>query len=128
MLSSAAAIVGLAAAHWGLKWGMNAYYAGQSMPFWVNPGLKLPTVLYALVLTTTGAGILGVLPALKATGAHAHAQLRNLGAGGSTLRFGWVWTSAMIGQVAPTPSCCSGCSFRRRNLRVDVGERGSPHP
>ena len=105
VLSSAAAIVGLAAAHWAMKWGMNAYYAGQTMPFWVNPGLKLPTVLYALVLTTTAAAILGVLPALKATGAHAHAQLKNLGAGGSTLRFGWVWTSVLIGQVALTVIC-----------------------
>ena len=107
VLTSLAAIVGLAAADWALKWGLNAFYSGQggSMPFWLDPGLKLTTFLYALVLTTTGAAILGVLPALKATGSHAQAQLRNLGTGGSTLRFGWVWTSVMIGQVALTVIC-----------------------
>jgi predicted permease len=107
VLTSLAAIVGLAAADWALKWGLNAFYSGQagSMPFWINPGLKPATFLYALVLTTTGAAMLGALPALKATGSHAQAQLRNLGTGGSTLRFGWVWTSVMIGQVALTVIC-----------------------
>ena len=55
---------------------MTAYYSGRTaaMPFWVNPGLKFTTVLYALVLTTAGAAILGVLPALKTTGWHAQAS------------------------------------------------------
>ena len=40
VLASAAAVVGLAVAHWALKWGIDAYYSGQSggLPFWVNPG------------------------------------------------------------------------------------------
>ena len=79
-------------------------YAGQSggPPFWVNPGLKPMTILYAAMLTIAGAAILGVLPALKVTSSHVHTQLRNLGAGGSTLRFGKFWTTAMIVQVALT--------------------------
>ena len=107
VLASIAAVVGLVGANWALKWGMNAFYSGESanIPFWVDPGLKLTTVLFAAVLTVVGAAILGVLPALKATGSHVQAQLRNLGAGGSTLRFGWVWTSVMIGQVALTVIC-----------------------
>ena len=74
---------------------MAAYYSGQSgaLPFWINPGLKFTTVIYAAGLTVAGAALLGVLPALKVTGSHVQAQLRNLGAGGSTLRFGWVWTT-----------------------------------
>jgi len=43
-----------------------------------------------LGLTILGAALLGIVPALKVTGANAHAKLKNLGAGGSTLRFGWV--------------------------------------
>jgi predicted permease len=107
VLSSAAAVVGLAAAHWALQWGVTAYYSGQSggPPFWVDPGLKLTTVLYAAGLTVAGAAILGVLPALKATGSSAQGQLRTLGAGGSTLRFGPLWTTAMIAQVALTVIC-----------------------
>ena len=58
-------------------------------PFWIEPGLKPATIVYAIVLAITSAAILGVLPAIKATGINVQAQLRNLGAG-STLRFGGV--------------------------------------
>ena len=126
VLAAAASIVGLFAANLGLKWGIVAYYSGENtpLPFWLDPGLKVTTVLYAAVLTTVAAGLLGVLPALKATGAHAHAQLRNLGSGGSTLRFGWVWTSVMIAQVALTVICIppawgiSEESIRDRRIRA----------
>lgn len=89
-----------------MKWGTSAYFSGPSeaLPFWVNPGLKVTTVFYAAALTIAGA-LLGIAPALKATGSRVQSQLRNLGAGGSTLRFGWVWTRVMIGQVALTVIC-----------------------
>ena len=107
VLASTAAVVGLAGAHWALKWGVNAYYSGRGgdLPFWVDPGLKSSTVLYAFGLTIAGAAILGILPALKVTGSHVQAQLRNVGVGASTLRFGPIWTSAMILQVALTVIC-----------------------
>jgi putative ABC transport system permease protein len=107
VLAGLAAIVGLAAAHRALKWGVAAYYSGQNggAPFWIDPGLKFTTVLYAVGLTVVGAAILGILPALKVTGARVQTQLRHIGAGGSTLRFGKVWTTAMIAQVALTVLC-----------------------
>ena len=107
VLASFAALVGLAGANWALKWGVAAYHSGADgvMPFWVDPGLKLTTVFYSVGLTVVGAAILGVLPALKATGPQVHGQLRNLGAGGSTLRFGKIWTTAMVAQVALTLIC-----------------------
>jgi putative ABC transport system permease protein len=107
VLASAAAVVGLAAAHAALQWGVAAYYSTQTggLPFWVDPGLKLKTVLYAGWLTVTGAGILGVLPAVKVTGLRVHGHVRNVGASGSTLRFGRIWTTAMVAQVALTVIC-----------------------
>ena len=62
-------------------------------------------MIFAAALAVVSAAILGVLPALKATGANAQAQMRNLGSGGATLRFGKVWTAVMIGQVALTVIC-----------------------
>ena len=104
VLASVAAAIGLAAAQWTVRWGVGVYYAGYNggPPFWVKPGLKPTTILYAAVLTIVGAAILGVLPALKVTSSHVHTQLRTLGVGGSTLRFGKFWTTAMILQVALT--------------------------
>ncbi|HVL67387.1 MAG TPA: ABC transporter permease [Vicinamibacterales bacterium] len=106
VLATLAAIVGLAAANAALKVGVTAYYSGapEGMPFWIDPGLKLTTVLYATVLTVVGAALLGVFPALKATGRRSQAQIRNMG-GQSTLRFGGVWTTVMIAQVALTVIC-----------------------
>ena len=71
----------------------------------MNPGLKMKTVLFAIVLTAVGAALLSVLPAIKITGRYVQDQLRNLGAGGSTLRFGKLWTAAMVTQVALTVIC-----------------------
>jgi putative ABC transport system permease protein len=107
VLAAVSAVVGLAAANFALKWGLAAFYSGQAgaLPFWINPGLKPITVVFAAGLTILGAALLGILPALKVTGGHAQAQLKNLGAGGSTLRFGWVWTGVMIFQVALTVIC-----------------------
>jgi putative ABC transport system permease protein len=107
VLASVAAIVGLSGAHWALKWGVAAYHSSQGggLPFWLDPGLKVTTVIFAAGLTVLGAAMLSVLPALKATGARVQTQLKNLGAGGSTLQFGKVWTTAMIAQVALTVIC-----------------------
>lgn len=101
-LATPAAVIGLAAAHWGLAWAVAAIYGDAGPPFWMHLGLAPTTVLYTAGLTVVAAGILGILPALKATGTQMQGQLRNLGSGGSTLRFGGVWTTAMIVQVTLT--------------------------
>jgi hypothetical protein len=87
-----------------LKWGKALSFSGQAAgpPFWIGSGLKISTVFYAIGLAVAGAAILGVIPALKATGARVQSQLQNLGSGGSTLRFGRLWATAMIVQVALT--------------------------
>ena len=84
VLAAIAAVAGLFAANIALKWGVTAFYSGQAdaLPFWIRPGLKATTVLYASVMTIVGAALLSVLPALKITGAHSQTQLKNLGAGG----------------------------------------------
>jgi putative ABC transport system permease protein len=107
VLASVAAMVGLGVAHWALKWGFSLYLSGGAQPpFWLDPGLKPTTVLYAVGLTAAGAALLGALPAIKATGTEVQSQLRNAAVGaGATLRFGWVWTTVMIFQVALTVVC-----------------------
>ena len=106
VLAGVAAVVGLTVANFAIKWGVAQYFSGQqALPFWLNPGMKPTTVVYAVLMTIVGAALLSILPALKVTGAQAQGQLKNLGAGGSTLRFGWVWTSVMVFQVALTVIC-----------------------
>ena len=105
VLASIAAAAGLLAADWTLRWGIEAAYAGKGgggAPFWMTPGLELTTILYASGLAVVSAAMLSLLPALRATRSRVQSHLANLGTGGATLRFGRVWTGAMIAQVALT--------------------------
>lgn len=103
VLASIAAAVGLIAADRTLRWGIESVANTKGgVPFWMTPGLEMTTVLYAGGLAVLGAAMLSLLPALRVTRTSLQSRLKNLGAGGSTLRFGRVWTSAMISQVALT--------------------------
>jgi predicted permease len=121
VLASAAAAAGLIAADWTLTWGIEAVNRSEGgAPFWMTPGLELSTVLYAGALAVVTAAMLSILPALKVTRARVQPHLANLGSGGATLRFGRVWTGAMILQVAITaigiPSAIESANQTRRKI------------
>lgn len=123
VLASMAAAAGLIAADQALRWGMQAVYREEGgAPFWMTPGLDLTTIVYASGLAILTAGLLSVLPALRVTQARVQPHLSNLGTGGATLRFGRVWTSVMIMQVALTamaiPVAMEGTSQARLGLRI----------
>jgi hypothetical protein len=103
VLASFAAALGLVAADQLLKWGVASVSARNGgPPFWMTPGLDVRTIVYAEGLAIVCAASISLLPALRATRTRIQFQLANLGTGGSTLRFGSVWTTAMIAQVALT--------------------------
>ena len=103
VLASVAAAAGLAAATRAVAWGVeNFNQASGGVPFWITPGLRVSTLVYAGVLAAVSAAMLSLLPALHATRSRLHTRLAERGAGGATLRFGSVWTSAMLVQVALT--------------------------
>ena len=123
VLASIAAAVGLIAADRTLRWGIETVAEGKGgVPFWMVPGLEITTMLYAGGLAVVGAAMLSLLPALRVTRTRLQPHLMNLGAGGSTLRFGRVWTTAMIAQVALTaiaiPSGIEGASQAIRRVRI----------
>jgi len=124
VLASAAAAVGLVAADRALTWGIESVNRSTGgAPFWMTPGLKLSTILYASGLAVISAAMLSLLPALKVTRARLQTHLANR-AGGATLRFGRVWTAAMIGQVAltaigiPVAMETASEAWRKQNIRA----------
>jgi predicted permease len=121
VLASIAAAVGLIAADRTLRWGIESV-AESNVPFWMAPGLEITTMLYAGGLAVTGAAMVSLLPALRVTRTRLQSHLMNLGAGGSTLRFGRVWTTAMVAQVALTaiaiPVGIEGASQAIRRVRI----------
>jgi putative ABC transport system permease protein len=123
VLASLAAAVGLIAADRTLRWGIETVAEGKGgLPFWMVPGLDMTTMVYAGGLAVAGAVMLSLLPALRVTRTRLQSHLTNLGAGGSTLRFGRVWTTAMIAQVALTaiaiPVGIEGASQAIRRVRI----------
>ena len=123
VLTSVAAPIGLIAADRALAWGIDSANKGAGgAPFWMTPGLQLSTILYAGGLALVSAAMLSLLPALKVTRARLQPHLANLGSGGATLRFGRVWTGAMLVQVALTamgiPAALESVNQTRRKVQT----------
>mgnify|MGYP003580262854 CR=1 FL=1 len=64
--------------------------------------MSVTTVAYAFLLAVVAALIVGVIPALKATGSELQGRLREAGAAGSGMKFGRLWTGVIVSQVALT--------------------------
>lgn len=103
VLCAVAAALGLTVASASLRWVKNTFVSVQATPamFWWDDQLSVETWLYAAVLALMSAAIIGVVPALKATGPGVQDQLKRA-AGGSGLAFGGVWTGVIVAQVSIT--------------------------
>jgi predicted permease len=100
-LTAVAAGLGIALAKLALRWGVNSI-AADVLPFWITDSLSSATLLYAGLLTLVAAVIVGVLPALRVTRLNVQDGLRREQAAGASLRFGGVWTTVIVVQVAIT--------------------------
>ena len=101
VLTGLAAALGILVAKLSLRWGLSRI-GGDALPFWVTDSLSLTTVLYAGLLTVVAAVIVGVLPALRVTRLNVQDSLRREQAANASLRFGGVWTTVIVVQVAIT--------------------------
>jgi predicted permease len=121
LLSVVAAAVGLTVARVAMAMVM-AYQkqvSGPEFPFWVDLGLSAGLMLYVAGLAVLAAVIVGVLPALKATGRDVLSGLQQLSAKGSRMQLGRTWTALIVAQVAiavavlPYVGYVAGQSLRR---------------
>jgi putative ABC transport system permease protein len=102
VLAGGAAIVGLIIARVSLRFGLGMMAGSDGLPYWINDSLSWRTVLYTALLTLIGAAIVGILPALRVTKINVQDALRNESAARSGLRFGGLWTTVIVLQVAIT--------------------------
>ncbi|HEX6943855.1 MAG TPA: ABC transporter permease, partial [Gemmatimonadaceae bacterium] len=68
VLGGLAAVVGLTAAGWGMRWGLDVMRSkiidgSGNFPFWVDGQLSTLTFVYTALLTLLAAAIAGILPA-----------------------------------------------------------------
>lgn len=102
VLSVTAALIGLTIAGVPLA-KLQALVATRilgELPFWVDPGLSPAATTYAVVLAVGGAVIVGVVPALKATGWRVHTSLQQVSGRGGRIELGRAWTVLIVAQVA----------------------------
>jgi predicted permease len=99
VLSGLSAAVGLGIVGVGLRMFDDFMATSGGGPFWINSGISLGTVLYTIALAVLGAVIVGVFPALRATGAQLREAIGSLGSG-TKARLGPTWTALIVAQVA----------------------------
>lgn len=107
VLSFAAAVLGLVIAQTVVRvaWARVAQITGDSLPFWVDLKLEPATIAYALLLALVAAALIGLLPALKATGVSVQRGLQGVTSTGGMMGFGGIWSFIIGGQVACTLLC-----------------------
>jgi predicted permease len=99
VLSGLSALVGLGMVVVALRMVDTFISSGGGAPFWIKSGISLGTALYTVVLAVLGAVIVGVFPALRATGAQLREAIGSLGSG-TKARLGATWTFLIVAQVA----------------------------
>jgi predicted permease len=104
VLALAAAVFGLVVAQATVRyaWARASQIVGDGLPFWVDLTLEPATIAYALLLALVAAAMIGLLPALKATGASVQRGLQGITSTGGTMKFGGVWSFIIGAQVACT--------------------------
>lgn len=102
VLASIAAGLGLTVASIGFGAAMDVFWLVQRQPPppWYQPGLTPNVVGRSLALAMLGAGIIGVLPALRATSRRFGRTLQESSTGGGGMRFGALPTAIIIAQTA----------------------------
>jgi predicted permease len=104
VLALAAAVLGLVVAQTTVRyaWIRASQIIGDGLPFWVDLTLEPATIAYALLLALVAAALIGLLPALKATGVSVQRGLQGITTVGGTMKFGGIWSFIVGAQVACT--------------------------
>src|SRR5690606_35515211 len=100
VLSGIAAAIGLVLAKFALFGVIRDMLTGEGMTFWVSFTLSTAVVGYVAALAVLAAAIVGIVPALKATGRSVQSNLQQLSSRVSGMRLGRTWTALIVVQVA----------------------------
>ena len=124
MLAGVSAAIGIGLTAVGLRQieGAMLTMVGR-WPFWFSLELHTSTVIYVVGLTLCAAAIVGVAPALKATGRQVYTRLQTLSPGsGSRMQMGRLWTALIVAQVAVTVAILPMAThFAWSSLRLPSG-------
>ena len=97
------------------------------LPFWFDLGVSGGLIAYVAALAILGGTIVGVLPALKATGRNAYGGLQQLAARGSQIQLGRTWTALIVVQVGVAVAVLPTAIYFASEL-FQYGMRDSGYP
>ena len=124
VLAAAGGLLGLGLAIWGLRVYVDVI-ADIEKPYWIDPRIDVPTLLFTVAVTALAAVAAGMLPALRATGVQVGSVLRDETRGSSSLRLGRFSSSLVVTEIAVSASLLVAAGFMIKsivNLRqVDLG-------
>ncbi|HSL70037.1 MAG TPA: FtsX-like permease family protein, partial [Longimicrobiales bacterium] len=106
VLCAVAAVVGLTGASIALQYVVRVLAEQDiQLPFWWQFGITPSTVVYAAVMALSGAALIGLLPAIRATGPRLQTALAKIATGSTSMRFGGVWSIMIVLQVTFASLC-----------------------
>lgn len=100
VLSLVASFIGVTIAALGFDVIRDLLTGGEGVPFWVDFSLSPALVAYVACLAVLAAAIVGIVPALKATGRAVQGNLQQISTRGSRMQLGRTWTALIVAQVA----------------------------
>ena len=124
VLASAGGLLGLGLAVWGLN-VYNNVIADIQKPYWIDPRIDVPTLLFTVAVTAVAAVAAGMLPALRATGVQVGDVLSDEARGSSSLRLGRFSSSLVVTEIAVSAGLLVAAGFMIRSIvnlqNVDLG-------
>jgi putative ABC transport system permease protein len=127
VLAGVAAIAGVALVSFALRYVDAALQQlAVGLPFWMSFELTAGGVLWIVGLTVLAAAIVGIVPALKATGRRVQTGLQGVSAGGGArMQMGRMWTLLIVAQVAVAVTVLPATTQHAWNsLSFRTGDRG----
>ena len=99
VLALVATGLGLIAAEMTAQWLMRKIGPSGVLPYWMDLGLRLETVLVALGVAALAAVVAGVLPAFRATSKRVQANIQQTASGKGSVRFGFGSSLLIVSEV-----------------------------
>jgi predicted permease len=122
VLSGTAAAIGLTIVSVLLAKAGDALNQGdEPLPYWIEFGVSPALILYVTVLAVLAGLIVGVIPALKATGKRTQARLQQFASRGASMQLGRTWTALIVLQVAMTMAALPAAMYHAiESLRIGM--------
>jgi putative ABC transport system permease protein len=117
-------LLGLFLSAWGL--GLyNQFAAGIYRPYWIDPGMDVPVLLFCLGVTGAASLAAGFFPAMRASGVGVAEVLKDGSRSSSSLRMGRFSSALVIGEIAVSSALLVGAGFMIQSVvnvgRIDLG-------